>query len=354
MNSNLDYIIVGSGLAGICFSEYCINNNKKFIVINNHSQNSTTIAGGLYNPVVLKRFTSIWKAQDHLNTALPFFKNIEKKLKSNYLFEIPLHRKLFSIEEQNNWYVAADKPILSNFLSPDLIENQNQLINAPFKMGEVKYTGYVDTNKLKTDYIQYLTDNNNYIEETFDYTLLKIETKKVTYNNFIAQKIVFCEGFGNQNNPYFNNLPLDGTKGELLLIHAPELKINTIINSSIFILPIGNDFYKVGATYNWEQKDNTPTENAKNELITQLKELINCEFEIIEHYAGIRPTVKDRRPLVGVHHTYKNMFILNGLGTRGVLLGPYLADKLYNFIESNEALENEINIDRIYKKLNLL
>lgn len=56
-------------------------------------------------------------------------------------------------------------------------------------------------------------------------------------------------------NPFFNKLPLDGTKGELLLVKAPNLNLDVMkIFSFCFI--IGNDLYKVGATYNWEDKTN--------------------------------------------------------------------------------------------------
>ncbi len=76
----LDYIIVGSGLAGIAFSEIAINHNKSFVVINNQSQNSSKIAGGLYNPVILKRFSEVWQAQEQLDLLYSFYGNIEKKL----------------------------------------------------------------------------------------------------------------------------------------------------------------------------------------------------------------------------------------------------------------------------------
>jgi hypothetical protein len=47
-------------------------------------------------------------------------------------------------------------------------------------------------------------------------------------------------------NPYFKNLPLDGTKGELFIIKAPELNLDVIVNTSVFILPLGGDLFKVG------------------------------------------------------------------------------------------------------------
>ncbi len=79
--------------------------------------------------------------------------------------------------------------------------------------------------------------------------------------------------------------------------------------------------------------------------------MITCDFEVVEHLAGVRPTVKDRRPLLGKHHHHNHLYILNGMGTRGVLFAPYLSDKLFQFIENKTELDNEISIERIYKKL---
>src|SRR5687768_10435081 len=106
----VDYIIVGSGLAGISFSEIALMNNKKVVVFNDDSQNSSKIAGGLYNPVILKRFSEVWKAQEQLKLMEVFYTNLNKKIDSRVDFKTPILRKFFSIEEQNNWFAASDKP----------------------------------------------------------------------------------------------------------------------------------------------------------------------------------------------------------------------------------------------------
>ena len=75
----LDYIIVGSGLAGISFAETLLQQEKLFVVFDNNSQNSSKIAGGLYNPVILKRFSQVWNANLQLETAHSFYAKIEQK-----------------------------------------------------------------------------------------------------------------------------------------------------------------------------------------------------------------------------------------------------------------------------------
>lgn len=346
----IDYIIVGTGLAGISFSEVALLNGKKIVVFNNDSQNSSKIAGGLYNPVILKRFSEVWQAQEQLGLMNDFYFNLRNRIDNRFDFKIPIMRKFFSIEEQNNWFTASDKKSLAPFLSTSLCFNKYEGIDSPFGYGEVLQTGYVDTALLVSKYQDYLLSLNLLKCESFEYNSLIIKEESVIYKDLEAKHIVFAEGFGLHANPFFNELPLDGTKGELFIIKAPDLKLDVIVNTSVFILPLGDGLFKVGATYNWKDKTDLPTKEGKKELIERIQEIISCEFEIIEHYAGVRPTVRDRRPLVGTHQNHKNIHVLNGLGTRGVMLGPAMAKALFDNIEKGILLDKEIDIKRFTNK----
>lgn len=346
----VDYIIVGCGLAGISFAEQALNNNNTIVVFDNDSQKSSRIAGGLYNPVILKRFSEVWQAEEQLIEMKRFYKKVEDKLAIQFDFPKPILRKFFSIEEQNNWFAASDKRGLAPFLSPKLVTKKYSGIDSPYNYGEVLHTGYVDTASLLKEYKKYLENSNSIRYEAFDYSSLKIDTDTVTYNGITAKHIVFAEGFGIHQNPFFSFLPVDGTKGELFIIEADDLKLDVILNTSVFILPLGANRYKVGATYNWKDKTDLPTEEGKLELLERIREIIDCDFKIIEHFAGVRPTVYDRRPLIGTHADYNNVHVLNGLGTRGVMLGPSMARELFDKIENGKTIERDINIQRVKPK----
>lgn len=346
----IDYLIVGCGLAGISFAEMALENGKSILVFDNDSQNSSKIAGGLYNPVILKRFSEVWKAQEQLVLMDDFYPRIEKKINCTVDFKTPILRKFFSVEEQNNWFAASDKIALAPFLSTDIITKKYKGIDSPFGYGEVLQTGYVDTALLLKKYKEFLKENNWLQQESFNYDLLHFEEGYASYKDIKAKHIIFAEGFGMHSNPYFNELPLDGTKGELFIIKAPQLSLDIIVNTSVFILPLGNDLFKVGATYNWQDKTDLPTDEGKAELIDRIKEIITCDFEVISHFAGVRPTVKDRRPLIGTHSKYKTMHLLNGLGTRGVMLGPAMAKALFDFIEYQTPLDISVDINRFLNK----
>ncbi|TMM29563.1 FAD-dependent oxidoreductase [Polaribacter aestuariivivens] len=345
----VDYIIVGLGLAGLAFAEELLANNKTFLVFEDASQTSSLVAGGVYNPVILKRFTPVWNAKEQLATALPFYENLEKKIGQKFDKKFVIKKAFKSIEDQNNWFSAFDKPKVAYFLDDRLDKNNYEGVFGDFNFGNVKEAGRIDTLKLVKAYRTYLQENNLIRFEKFNHKNIIFEKEMIQYENLQTNRIVFCEGFGVKENPYFKHLPLDEVKGELLTIYAPEINIDFILKSTLFLIPLGNHHYKVGATFNHKDKTSKPSVEGKEELVEKLKKVITAPYKIINQTAGIRPAVKDRRPLIGVHPKYSQLSVLNGLGTRGVMIAPTVAKNLYNHLENGAILDIETDIKRFDK-----
>ena len=340
----VDYIIVGLGLAGLSFTEELIAAQKSFIVFEDYSQTSSLVAGGVYNPIILKRFTPVWNAKEQLQIAMPFYKNLEVKLEQNFDQKLQIKRPFKSIEEQNNWFLASDKPLQKPFINPNIYHEKHAGIIGDFGYGEVYETGRIDSKKLVNAYRDYLSKNNLILFEEFQYNALKLASRTIHYKHIEAKKVIFCEGFGVSKNPFFNHLPLDEVKGELITIHAPDLNIKFLLKSALFLIPLGDNNYRVGATFNHHDKTSLPSEEGKEELIEKLKKVITVPYKIIDQWAGIRPATKDRKPFVGIHHQHNNLAILNGLGTRGVMIAPTLAKQLYQHLEYNKPLDEVSDI----------
>lgn len=343
----LDYIIVGLGLAGIAFCEELEKHNKSYVVINQHS-GATAVSAGTYNAVILKRITLAWEASDQLPLLQEFYPLLERKFHTKLLYPLPFYRIFHSVAEQNQWFEASDKPWLQPYISDAVIKNSFSSLKAPYGFGEILQTGRVDLNTLLKVYTNYLSSKQALIEEEFNFDALEVRSE-IVYKNYTAQKIVFAEGFGLRQNPFFNQLPLDGSKGELLLLHLPDWELEVVVKSDIFVVPLGNYRCIVGTTYDFDDKTSTPTQNAKTNLLNSLKKIYTGRIEIIDHWAGIRPTVRDRHPLVGRHPHFKNVAVLNGLGTRGVMLAPYVARMLFEHLENNLSLHPEASISRFKK-----
>jgi len=346
----VDYIVVGLGLAGIAFCEQLERANKSFMVYDSLGPGASRVAAGLYNPVILKRYTLPWRAIEQLDLAIPYFEALEQKIKVKFMGPLPVRKIFSSIEDQNNWFAATDRPGLDRFVSPHLIKSENSAIAAPYDYGEVLETGRVDIKKLQAGYQEYLESCSAFAKASFDYKNIAFTDNGVIYDNCKAKRVVFAEGYGMKENPFFQKLPLVGNKGEYIIVKAPQLKLTAAIKTSFFIVPIGDDCYKVGASFNWTDKNTIPSQEARKELVEKFESLVSCTYEIIDQEVGMRPTTGDRRALVGVHPKHWQLAILNGLGTRGIMAAPMLASYLFEYLENAAPLLAEIDILRFPKK----
>lgn len=339
-----DYGIVGFGLAGFAITRYLELAGKNVLVLSDQSQKSSLVAGGVWNPVILKRFTPVWRGAEFLDHALSFYQDFQDAYSGKYLEYFDTYRILSDVGEQNNFIAASARVGLEQYLDPKLKENSNKGINAPFGLGRVKGTGKLNVPLLLNAYKSDLEARGRFLTESFNYENFDPNSPKL--GTYTVDKVIFAEGFGMHKNPFFSYLPLKHSKGEVLTIHAPNLKMNHLLKAGVFVLPLGEDLYKIGATYNWTDTTNLPTEDGKKQLIEKLTPMLSVDYTIVDHKGGVRPTVIDRRPLVGEHPKYSNLFVLNGMGTRGVMNAPFAASQLSQYVLHGTSIDAEININR--------
>ena len=115
-----DYIVVGFGFAGCSLVHLLEKHQKSFVVFSEDPSPVTTVAGAMFNPIILKRFTPVWRVEEQMSLLPTFFSEIERKLATSFIYKLRVFRKFTSIEEKNNWFVASDKPILSQYLSTEI------------------------------------------------------------------------------------------------------------------------------------------------------------------------------------------------------------------------------------------
>ena len=317
-----EYIIVGQGLAGTLVAFELQKAGKSFIVIDEQKENtSSKICGGMFTPISGKRMTKSKETDELLNHAKKTYREIEKFLGIEILKERNIYAVFGSVKEQNDLTLKLDNENFSRHinLQPQVQENIKQTFGA----FEINGSGRIDVKKLIVSMKQKLEETNRYLSEKFDYSLLKNNAGKWLYKNIEAATIIFCEGVNATQNPFFPNLPFRFCKGDMLTIKCEQLKTNRVIKKGIGILHLHDDIFKVGSNYEWNDLSETPTEAGKNMLQKKLDELIDVPYTIIKHEAAIRPSSITREPFIKTHPDFKNMFLLNGLGTKGVMTGPW-------------------------------
>lgn len=175
---------------------------------------------------------------------------------------------------------------------------------------------------------------------------LQLTRNGVRYKGEEAKHLVFCEGFQVVNNPYFRWLPIQPTKGEVLEVQTENFTPECIYNKAVYVVPVGGGRFKIGATYNWRQPDEEPSPAGQEELSERFSQITSQPFHVIHHWAGIRPAVRDRRPLAGTHPQYPQLSVFNGMGSKGVLMAPYLARQFAAALVGEGEVMPDVQISR--------
>lgn len=340
---NVDYIIVGDGYAGLFFAHQLIKNKKSFVLFSEGKKSASQISAGIINPVVLKKFTTFWKAQEQIDFLKNSLKEIESYTGRNYLIEAPIHRIFHDENEQNLWLKKSKNEDLLQFLDEDF--THLDIVNNSFNTGKVNQSARLDVNNFFTDLFTYFENNSQLIKEKFDYN--KLNTSEKTYQNISYQNILFCEGMGVKENPFFSDIAVIPNKGHHIKVRLSNpIPENITIKKKHFLFPTYNGLYFYGGTYDREQLHHHIDDSAVEQLVKGLSEFYPYDFEVEEVNFGFRPTVKDRRPIIGQHPQNKNLYVFNGLGARGILNGCYFSKSLYEFIENDIPLDEEVSLNR--------
>ncbi|MEP6699683.1 MAG: FAD-binding oxidoreductase [Bacteroidota bacterium] len=348
----VEYLIIGQGISGTWLSYYLQKEGKSFLVIDNNSPNSSSkIAAGIINPVTGRRHVEVWMAEEILSFAWDAYKKIGNELGITAisqkdiidLFPNPQMRLSFMQRVEEKAGYLQSYPVQNHF---------NHLLNYDFGCGEIKpvYTVHLET--LLPTWRQQLKKKNLLLEEEFDIDLLHISANKIEYKDITAGKIIFCDGNSSTNNPYFNLLPFAPNKGELLIAEIPDLPQTHIYKKGMMLVPLLTPGqWWIGSNYAWEFTNTDPTKEFREKTEQLLKAWLKMPFKILSHLSGVRPATLERRPFVGLHPQHSTIGILNGMGTKGCSLAPFLAKQLADHLCNDKPLNPEADIKRFQKIL---
>jgi glycine oxidase len=341
-------LIVGAGLAGTGLAKHLTDLGVKITLLDKGINVSSAVAGGILNPLVFRRMTLSWRIHELLPFAYDFYREQEKLLGNEFLHLIPIRRFFASEQERDYWLKKQRDPLYTPFMQiqSELDANFNDENNT-FGTGVVLQSGYVESAKYVELTQTYFKQSGVLVQETIDYDQLDPLTG--TYKGVTYDYIVFAEGKDGKYNPWFSYLPLQQTKGEVLTVRIPELSQAESRNRKCFMMPIGNHCFRVGSTYGWNTDDTTITEAGKNTILENMRTVNNLPYELVDQVAGVRPTVIDRRPLLGKHPEYPKLVIANGLGTKGYILAPLIMKELAKHLIENKELHPETDIRRFDK-----
>ncbi len=347
----LDYIIVGRGLAGSLLANELTNQGKKIAIISDESMGSSSlVAGGMFNPVTGKHLGKTWLADKLFPYFFEYYQALEKELQASFFHPIGVFRP-FSNEENKAYFARQmEHNDLYDYLelqAPDSLLEQD--IKSELGGLNTKMAGWVDIKVMLEKIKEKLSSKGQYVLNEFvDYKQIKINSERVFYKDFEAKAIIFCDGFFAKNNPWFSWLPFNPVKGETVIAEVENYNVTKIMNQGKWVMPLGKNKVRLGATYSWHRLDFENTDEAREELISKTGKFLKRPVKVLGQQAGVRPSTTDRRPFFGVHPKEKNVFCFNGLGTKGVSIAPFFVEQFLGFLSGEKDIHPEANIERFY------
>ena len=345
----VDYLIIGQGLAGTVLADHLLKLQQKVSLINESRPNaSSMVAAGIVNPITGRKMVKTWLADRLFPYLMDYYSALEKDLGASFFHQKKVYKPFLSTEEYNEWMGKSADSEYQNYVHS--IESNNEkhsLLKSKHGGILLNFSGYVDIPSLIKTFREKLRKLDAYQEAIYDESDLLITEEGIEYQDIRAKKIIFCNGMQASTCKYFSGLPFRLVKGELIEIKT-DYDSDKIYNRGVFMLPKGDNLYRVGATYNNRDINNEISEEGRQILEEKLQELINIQYRLNNQFAGIRPASKDRRPLVGFHPQHPQLAIFNGLGAKGVSLAPYFAKQFANALVNNGGIDKEVNIERYY------
>ena len=344
-----DFLIVGHGIAGATLAYVLRQRGHRVLVYDPGQDNSASnVAAGLMNPVAGKRFALTWRAAELLPFAATFYRELEQRYGQSFFTETPIFKLFASVEEQNAVLArSADHP-WSDFMGGLVTTDPNLPgVNAPFGGAWLRHGGHVTVRPLLAALTAEGIHDGWLRREAFDWTALAFDGAGATYAGQVrARQVVCCEGAAAVLNPYFSWLPLTPNQGEVLDVECPGLSPAQVLNRGAYVVPVGESRFRVGATYKWPPFATGPTPEGEAELAGRLAVITNLPFAVVQRQAGVRPAVRDRKPLLGPHPTVPGLSFCGGYGSKGVMMAPRLAGQLADWLEGQGELWADVSLAR--------
>lgn len=370
---NLDVVIVGAGIAGTTLALELHQRGAQIAIIDLYQPfSSSRVAAGMMNPMVPRNVQKTWHCDDLYPQIFDYYGRWETLFGSKFIHKLPTLQVHKNESHTKNWTKRSKENGFSQHLTPIDPDGsifahnsgENLTTSAPNEYGVPLPFGAAMTHLSgKLDVSVFLECAKAYLiaqgvtwsNESFNYDKNKLsedlnlmphiyETEESVKLSF--KKMVFAQGIGLFENPWFNFLPLNATGGDLITLEFSTLPENYILKRKEWLVPIGGKRWIGGSTYHKNSTSNIPQKEDLNALLDTFSEWIPEKPKVVGHIRAARPTVETWRPFLGKHPQQSGLYVYNGLGSKGsslvVMLSPMYAD----FLMGKGELMSDVDITR--------
>ncbi len=378
-----DVLIVGQGICGTMLSYWLEKEGLSYVVIDEYRPfTPSRAAAGIINPVTGRRIVKTWMIDELLPFALETYRAIGGELGISCLSPTEIIEFFPSAQMRNAFRdryaerrdgeegaAYVNRTDGAEYLDMPADEHTwREWFRYDLGYGRIAPCCLVDLDGLLAAARKRSLAQGRLWEEKFDPAALGGGVglaselsmngagmkEKLRYKDILADRIVFCDGGGSFDNPWFRNLPFAPNKGEALIIEIEGLPRGPIFKKGMVLAPWKDGLYWLGSTYEWSFTHESPSPVFYERARAILQEWLAIPFRITDHIASVRPATLERRPFVGFHPLHDRIGILNGMGTKGCSLAPWFARQLARNISQGPALApimKEAGVERYHRIL---
>ncbi len=310
-------VIVGQGLAGTCLAWRFWRAGIPFTIVDRERGGASRVAAGLLNPVTGKNFEPSWRIAEFLPQALAFYQEAEAELGVKLWHPMPVLRLIASEKELGKFARKMEDPAVIPWLG-----DRKDAPPGWIWAHEITGGGRVDT-RLFTDASRAFFAERGLYQKGEDG----------------GGRRVWCDGAAGLISGRYG--PHRSAKGEILTIRAEGWNEGHIrVGGGGWLVPVGGGVFRAGATYEWDELDETPTGKGRTFVENIIRRLGGEYFEVISHDAGVRPIIRRSQPVIG--RFPDGDWFFNGLGSKGSLYAPGVSGQLMDWISHDVPCDPDL------------
>lgn len=324
-----DILIIGQGLAGSLLYWALRQRGRQALIVDaGLSQAASMVAAGAMAPCTSPRYTSPQPLGRWLDDAVRTWRHLERQL------DIPLFRpqeliRLFrEPAEAERVHHRRTEPDVASVLSPPAYGSPAGLASAP---GHVRIrSAQIDLPRFLEETRTHLRQHGLLIEQSFDPETLVVRGGTPCWDDRPLSAVVLCQGWRGRDHGPLRQLAWRMSRGEALVLRGEPGWPALAVTRGYSLVPMTDGRYWLGATYDRGYDDMRPQAAARTALLASLPRLLAAAGhpEILEHRVGVRIGSRRDLPFCARLPGAAPVYLFNGLGSRGTLLGPRCAQAM--------------------------
>ena len=346
MPAQLEFVVVGQGLAGTALAWALLRRGRRVLVMDRERGGCSRLAAGLMTPATGKRLAKSWRWDELYPTAVTFYRTVEADTGTRFFHQRPAVRLFADVSERDEFH-RREENILRGLVTREF-PLRSKWFAAPLGGFEMPHAARLDVP-------QYLDVSRTHFKACGAYHAADLEPREMELTasgvripgfGVEARAVIFCRGFGASADPWFGAVRFNAAKGEILTLRVPGLWEDRVVHRGVWLAPAGNEVFRAGATYTRDHLDTHPTAEGRAEIESKLRTFLTVPFEVLDHQAAVRPVIDAGFPVLGRHTRHPQLAYFNGLGSKGSLLAPYFAEQLSRHLCDGTELEKGLDVSR--------